>query len=264
MGVLGAALLVPLLLAGSLGANLSRTASGLRRGSAFLMTRPMTSSGLAFAKFRMAFHSVLLTWGLVGVLTLLFVAATGLTAELVEVGRRCCESFPGWKGAAIGLLAVVAVPILTWKQFTGSLILRLSGRAWLIAVAELTKAAGILLAIGAGLWLYGHPDAVVRLRAALPSALQWLIGVLLAVKGCVAVWACRALLSRDLMGPRTVAVLVCGWFVAGVCLSGLIALVLPPRQLADAWPFLLPGVLAWVPLNRFALAPLALEHARHE
>jgi hypothetical protein len=264
MAVAGVALLVPLMLSSSLGGNISHTMTGLRRGSTFLMTRPMTSADLAVAKFRMAFASVLLTWAVVIGLAVLYVAVAGVGSDVAELGRSWLERLPGWKGGALALLAVIAVPILTWKQFTNCLILRLAGRTWLVTVAEFAKAAVILLVVAVGLWFVANPDALARFQAALPASLPWLIGGAVIVKACVAAWAWRVLLSRRLVEARTVRALLCGWFVASTCVAGLIAFVLPPEQAGGMRPLVLPAVLAWMPLNRFALAPLALEQARRQ
>jgi hypothetical protein len=84
-------------------------------------------------------------------------------------------------------------------------------------------------------------------------------------------WTLSALYRRRLVGPRTLAGLVMAWAVLVLGLFALLSWAVRERLVAFlpvesellTWPYLAAAAVLFAPLNRLALAPLALAWNRH-
>jgi hypothetical protein len=255
------ALFLPVFMACSVGGATTRLAPAWVRDRdpiRFVAIRPMASGGLVAAKFRMATWSVLLAWAVSLVPVLLLVVAARLGGSSEDPWQALTTRYPGWRADAIVALGAVVLPALAWAQMTGFFPIGLTGRKW-IETAIAFAFTGLLMAFGAVVvWLPTHPDDQPRVLAAVP----WLVGADVALKAVVAAWAYPVALRRGLIRGRQVVNILAAWVVMTSCAVGFAALLIPD-WLPVSKPVVLLGVAAFVPLTRFALAPLALDWNRH-
>jgi hypothetical protein len=89
-----------------------------------------------------------------------------------------------------------------------------------------------------------------------------MLAAAVALKAGVSVWAFRTALRRRLLTPRAAEAAAAGWLAGFAALLSL-GLLLAPGDFGVP-PAVLPlGAAFFAPLARFALAPLAVDLARH-
>ncbi len=260
--LLAATLGMPLVMAGTQGPAVAQMQPFWVRHRGlmtFLGTRPMRTGDLLAAKFRMVWRSVLLMWVLVLAATGLMVLAAGHRRDIVELGRAFFARYPVERGALILVLGTAMAPVLAWKQLTDAFVPVLTGRRWVGDGLTALGAAGFIALCALGAWCGLHPSLLPKLLAAVP----WLVGVMLVLKGTISVWAYRAAVERGLVDRRQVARLLACWLIVAGCVVGLGIRLLPSAAGTVSKPVMLLGLLTFVPLARFALAPLALDWNRH-
>src|SRR5262245_36366837 len=257
---LAAALALPLAMAGVAGSDLGGTRFVGQRPMApgchpFLALRPLTDGELVLAKLRMAVRSTLTSWALVLLAAGLWLGLTGKWLMLSTAPfLRAYGPLEVCGGVAAGLAVLVLV---TWLLLVGGLWIGLTGRPWLI---QGSGVALIVVGIGLGLlgwWLWQHPDHLAALSAALPSLGAAAVVLKLVLAGVL--W--RALWRRRLVRPRTLLLSAAAWATVAATSVILLGRLVPP-ELASPSALTL-GTLLALPLNGFALAPLALEWNRH-
>ncbi len=220
----------------------------------FLALRPLTDGELVLAKLRMAVRATLAGWSVVLLAAFVCLGLTGKWRVLA--GAPLIQAHTAWEvcgGLAAGLAGLV---LLTWLLLVANLWIGLMGRRWLnYAISTVVALVWIPLGLLAH-WLAGRPD----LLSALATALPYIAAAVVALKMLLAVWLARALWRRGLVGPRTLATAAVAWAVAAVA-----ALAFLGWLASDRAPFaaLVLVVMAALPLNRFAAAPLALAWNRH-
>jgi hypothetical protein len=249
--LLVAPVVVAMLLGGALG-NLHDPLSK-QSASAFVLTRPISTVALVRGKWIAAALATAATWLVVLAFLALLLLRPGFARSIAEVAG----SLPPWKAVGIPILVLALLVLLTWKNMVENLWINLTGRAWVGGVYTWVGIVLVLAAIGAGLWIYFHPG----LHAAAWAAVPWLIGVLVALKLCIAVSIVRGLDRCQLMGRPAIAAILAAWGLTAIAFSAL-ALWLVPAGQASAWS-LVSSVLLVVPFSRLAAAPLALEWNRH-
>jgi hypothetical protein len=119
--------------------------------------------------------------------------------------------------------------------------------------------AVIVVGTAAGLWLPFHPEDRVHILAAFP----WLVASPSILKVLVTSWAFRAAIRRGLIGGRSLFGIMALWLALVASAVGLAALTLPAWLAAETRVAAMVGIATFVPLARFALAPLALDWNRH-
>ena len=238
--------------------SLRRSAFGERSRAfiTFLATRPVTTGALVAAKFRMAARSVLLMYAIAvveGALFLWVVAADYAEFEKIDLWPLFLHSFPGWRAAAVVLLGAVTVPALTWGVLTAGFAVVLTGRDRLVVLFNLAVMAGGL-SLG---------FAVLRFDKVDPDAVLPLLSVAAAIKAVLVTWAFHACLRRGLMSTPTLIGILAASLAISACSMALAVLLLPAEWLPVSKACVLLGVMLLVPLEQFALAPLALDWNRH-
>jgi hypothetical protein len=256
-------ILMPVIMAGSMGLGMGLMAPmfgvNSRRSLAFVAIRPMTSGGLVAAKFRMAIASVLITWAVVAVVGTLWMVIAGNALGLAAVARAFFQPFANPKGLALIVLAAVLLPALTWKLLTGGFACSLSGRRWIGDSVVLVYLPIIVGLNAAGFWLVNHPEELPRLFSILP----YVVVCAAIPKGTFAIVTFRSALHRGLITWSTVGRVLGIWLAQSACGFACVLLGPTTSPLAISTPIILLSILAFVPLCRFALAPLAFDWNRH-
>jgi hypothetical protein len=262
-GILTLLILMPVFMAGGAGPGVGRFApmfaGNSRRFRAFVAIRPMTSGGLVSAKFRMAFVSVLLSWAVAACFPVLWVVLAGNVLGLVSLTRALFQPYANAKGLALMGLAAVLLPAFSWKQLTGGFAPTLTGRRWIadgVALAHLPIFLGLM---GAGFWLVGHAEALPRVLAILP----YVVVCAAILKGTVVIVTFQQALHRGLITWSTVGSVLGIWLALSACAFACVMLVSSTGPQALSTPIALLGILAFMPLSRFALATLAFDWSRH-
>jgi hypothetical protein len=225
--------------------------------SSFLATRPVTATAVVAAKLKAAGLLTLAAWALAALLAPLTLARADYAAEAARWWGLFLQAYPAWKACAIVAAAVVGLMALTWRGLVVNLYVCLTGRPWVAGVGVSIGAALLFALPFVGQWVSRHPESPETLRRLLP----WLAGAAVALKGCLAGWALRALYRRRLVAPSALAGLLAAWLLAVASLFAVLAWLLPRAWVSPADIAL--GVVLVVPLARLALAPLALEWNRH-
>ena len=163
------------------------------------------------------------------------------------------------KGLALILLGAVLLPGLTWKQLTGGFACSLSGRRWIADAVVLVSMPGIVGLNGAGFWLMTHPEHLPRVLAMLP----YVVVCAAILKGTVAIWAFRTALRLGLINWSNVGSALGIWLALSACAFVFASLVSSTSLPAISMPVMLLGILAFMPLSRFAVGTLARRWNRH-
>jgi hypothetical protein len=218
----------------------------------YLATRPLTTAGLVWLKFRLAVRTVLVFWALTLSVAGLWVVLAGKYAEMAD-------RLLGWYGSgAHALLALVlglaVLMLLSLAHLIRGLWIGLCGRTWVVWVA---------IVGGIALWsvvpvLAQHWLSDTRARATLVALLPWVLGGALVLKALAAGWVVWLLHQRALVGRMVLARLLGAWGVAALAVIGVISYLTPLR-----WDLVACGVVLWLPVARCGLAVLVLERDRH-
>jgi hypothetical protein len=225
----------------------------------FMATRPMSTSRLVAAKFRMSAASVLWNWALAVTGTTVWIVVSGNLDNAAIVARDLFNRYPSGRGVTIIALACILLQALSWRLLTGALAPVLTGRRW---VAD--GAVWSYLAFLAGLgccahWVARSPEHLAWFYSVLP----WLVAGVGTVKGTVAVAAFRAARRQELMSWQIIVGLLSLWLLLTGCGIAMAVLVGPTSAVPLSWPVIALGVATLVPLVRFPLATLALDWNRH-
>ncbi len=228
----------------------------------FISLRPQSCGELVLARFRMAAISAALGLVVTAACITLVLGLRGNSSLLWQLWQAwALERSPTAQGL-IGILGLVALFLLTWRQLVISLYVGLSGSSGLFAVAGITSFA---LWFVAGPWAinwalehgvdYWEPLVPWRLVVAL------LTGLFL-VKMFLAWWVWRLLYRRQALRAAQIAGYWLLWVLGTACLVALAELASPGFSWVRRSVTLL-GFLA-LPIVRPGLALLTLEANRHQ
>ena len=167
--------------------------------------------------------------------------------------------YPGGRAVAVVTLGAVSGLALTWKQLTDFVPNALTGRAWIENLAVAPMVIFGMVVGPAVVWSLTHPEDLPRVLAALP----FLVAFVALLKVLVASWAFREAIRRGLIGARALSGIMALWLALVASAVGLAALTLPAWLAAETRVAAMVGIASFVPLARFALAPLALDWNRH-
>lgn len=215
----------------------------------FFATRPLSTVGLALAKFGSLFVSSLAaTVVLAASFGLWLLMPATLDGRATTMGAALAPFLGGhavvW--ASLGFLVFV---IAVWKSAAANACMEATGRRWPSVVLSTTGGIGVILLPLALLQVQADPQVVSKWLGYLP-AVVWSV---LAVK-----WMVAAVGLFLLRGGRF------GWGVLIVWSLVVAVLTVALRALTpfEAGP-ILAGVVLFLPLNRVVWMPLALGWNRH-
>ncbi len=217
---------LPIILAGAIGANLGRTKPFWIKGSdsiTFLATRPVSSAGLVFPKFLMAFRSGLVAWLIVIIGMTFWIVVSGNVDNVRSLARVFYTRFTGWRAIAVTAATLVLLPAVTWRQLSDFFPFALTGRR---VVVEGCVLAGVMLFImlaGTAAWLYHHPAALGRFLAIAP----YFAAGLALLKASLATGAFYSALRLGLLTWRHVGFVSVLWLSLTAAAMILAGLVLP-------------------------------------
>lgn len=255
--------LMPVFLAGSVGPAMGLLAPPFgvnsRRFITFVAIRPMTSGGVVAAKLRMAIVSVMLTWAVVAIVVAVWMVIAGRALGFWALARAFFQPYANPRGLALVLPGAFLLLALTWKQLTSGFACGLSGRRWIADIVALAHFAIVTGLVAAGFWLVNHPEVLPRIVSILP----YLVVCAAILKGAVAIVTFWAALRGGLITGSTVGSVLAIWLALSACAFACVQLVSSTTPPAFSKPILLLCILAFMPLSRFALAPLALDWNRH-
>ncbi len=244
-------LIAPVMIAffGSLGVGSLSSTTNSRNLSAFFAGRPFSSSRFVSAKWIAAAITAGTACGLAvaaSILTMWIHGDMVAAREWFDAARqtRTIGQIVVWVG---GMLALY--PLVTWVLLVQALPIRLSGRYWLESFL-------ILMFVGMGCF-FGF-----GMNADQPALRPWTLGILISCKAVLATYTLRRLLKQQLVRPS----ILVGWLACWLAVVlGSVAVVASAQTALSTRNLLeLAGafVVFW-PINRIALAPLALEANRH-
>ena len=224
---------------------------------AFLATRPMASAQFVAAKFKMAAVSTLIAWLVTLALPAVWLLAPGRAALARSTFAELSAALPPGQLAGAALLAFVFLPFMTWKKLVDGMYVGLTGRSWFGNLMGLLFGGLVVAAIPLGLALQFYPEY----RPLAWRLVPWAILAALAAKAITAAFVIRALwLSRLVALARLRNYLVLWCAVTAALAAAFIAVV--PAGALSIWMAAASAALL-VPLNRLAVAPLALNWDRH-
>jgi len=224
----------------------------------FYATRPLTSAEMAFAKFRMAAQSALLTWGIVLLFELLILLCPAQDGTTVAPLGVLLLHYVTLKTGILTVLILLAALIQTWKSQVSGLFINLCGRPWIVN-GYATIMAGlhtgvIMLAV----WLSTNRPAIwPHVLQALPA----LLACTVLVKLVLSAWALFRCHQRRLISARTAMKIGIGWSAIALTSWILLCRLLGSDLFTSGE--LLGSILLFLPLARPALAPLAMDWNRH-
>ncbi len=219
----------------------------------FLALRPLTEGALVLAKLRMALRATLTGWALALLAAFLGLGLSGKWREVA--GAPLFQTHSAWEVAA-GLAAGCAgLLLLTWLGLVVNLWIGLTGRRWLInAFGAVPVGVFVALALLAS-WLSSHAQVPAAL-----AALPYVLAAAVVLKLLLACGLARVLWRRGLMHPAALAAAAAVWVVAVVGAVAVLGWLASDRV---SFATVVLGVVLFLPLNRFAAAPLALAWNRH-
>jgi hypothetical protein len=233
---------------GSLTDPLSKRESGT-----FILVRPISSLSIVRGKLVLAAMVTAVLWLLfLGYISLLL-TRPGFAQSIAQVAG----SVAAWKAIGVPVAVVLLLVLFTWKNMIESLCVNLTGRKWVEMATSLAFAGLVFIGVGSGLWVAFHPEH----RPAALTAASWLVGLLLVMKLAIAVLIVNGMVQSRLVAARSAALMIATWLAAVVPLCAA-ALMLLPSEFSAATQ-VVPAIVLFIPFNRVAGAPLALEWNRH-
>jgi hypothetical protein len=243
---------LPLLEAFLVGHGLGKVSpwwKGQRGVASFIAARPLSSTAVVAAKFKVAGLRTLIAWGMILVLLAFVLVYLSQYREIPNWGDLLLQRFSALEGVALLALLVG----FTWILLIQNFCIPLSGRKWI----GYLSAAGYFLLLMVLLTLGGHPEYSDLYLALLP----WVAGGLIVLKLFLAAWIFRTLYRRGLASPRTLALGTGLWLGGVLLLFAFLVWFIPTERISLFW--LAFAAILLLPLARPAAAPLALEWNRH-
>jgi hypothetical protein len=216
--------------------------------SSFIAARPLRSTTIIAAKFKVALLRTLAAWGMTLVLLLAMLVYFGQYKGMLNWGDLVLGRLSPLEGVVVLVLLIA----LTWLFLIQNLYVALSGRKW---IGYLSGGVGFLLLMAVA-FFFGDPERF-NPRASLP----WVAGGLIVLKLFLAGWFFRILQRRRLVSATALALGAGLWLGTVLLVFGLLVYLRPDERLPLHWLAL--GAVLLLPLARPAAAPLALEWNRH-
>jgi hypothetical protein len=223
----------------------------------FVATRPLSSAALVAAKLKAAMWSTLAAWLLVIVAIPVALRLTDTAPVVADRAGRFINAVGTPRAIVFAALGLGTLMASTWKQLVQSLYIGLTGRARVIKTSLLLTLLALAAMGPIAIWLIESS----RARAALWSAIPWLLAVLVGGKMAAASWVAIHLQRSRVLSDRTLVTGAAAWVAAVLALYGLLTWLL----FTPFMPRYLLGLIAilMIPLARLAAAPLALAWNRH-
>jgi hypothetical protein len=245
---------MPVFLAGAFSGGLGKFdmwSSKAPTFNSFFATRTLSTIQFVAIKLRAAALSALVT----SLIVAMFVAIIATFGREADEWRAMFHRLgPGPMRSALRLALLVAgLVFLTWREQATGIFVTLAGRPWVTHGFALLSAIGFAILGAGGYLIYQHP----RWQAALANAGPWLIAAVAAIKIVIAALLVRALIRTALLRPRDVVYLAGAFLGVAVVLAVLLVAAFGRASLVA------PTVILLTPLNRIALAALALRWNRH-
>jgi hypothetical protein len=246
---------VPALLAFFIGFGMGKTSFWARdlQLSSFLATRPLTSGALAHAKLHAAGLSALATWGVVLLLSPLWVMLSGNVEVVRALSNAVFHDQPTWKLAVLAPVALTGLVGFTWLQLVAGMCLSLTGRVGVVnGVVFLYMAVGTALT-RLGIWTANDPEFFDTLLV----VLWWLGGSLAVLKISAATWAWT---RSAFLNGRSLTLLAL-WLAITACLLVPLYTLVPENPVPTHLVALF--VALSLPLTRLIALPAAVAWNRH-
>jgi hypothetical protein len=252
-------LLVPPLIAAFWGAQMGSTGESVRSTAltAFAATRPLDNAALVGAKLRAATRTAIVAFGLVLAATAGWFVATGAYEKMDQLWELLAERQGSARATGWFVLFPLTLFLFTWRSLVANLWVGLTGRTWMVPTHTIVTTLLVLQFLAE--WAVWNADSARR--AQITEALPWVAGGLVTAKFLLAGWAVRALVRGGKVRARTAARLIGLWVVVAGSLFALYGWLIPSESVAPYGVAL--GVVLFLPLARFAAAPLALGWNRH-
>jgi hypothetical protein len=221
--------------------------------SSFLAARPLTTADFLRAKLRLTAVGMLIVWGSVLGIALLWAVLTGRWPDMAE---RLTDLGGARAWLALGL-SLLALALLSWAHLFDGLWLTLFGRVWVVygfIIGLMTSVTGLA---GLGAEVSRHPEW----HAPLARCLPWLLGALIAAKVLAGGALARRVVRRGLLRASTVGGIAGVWAAGVMALFALLAWLFPPEWVSRL--ILAEAAVLAVPLVGVLLNPLALDANRH-
>jgi len=232
-------------------------ASVAKSSGAFTTTRPMTDLSLIAAKLRATMLSTLISWLLVIAATAAALKLSG-TAPVILDGARWLAKAIGPPRAALAIvLGFTALIGSTWKQLVQSLVIGMSGRAWLAKGSLFVTLSLLAIALPSAHAISKSKPAM----AAVWTAIPWIAAAMVCIKTALALRIAMRLLEKRVLSNRALVICAACWSAAVLVLSAALAAIFP--EVIVRHYFLIFIAILQVSLVRLAAAPLALDWNRH-
>jgi poly(3-hydroxybutyrate) depolymerase len=223
----------------------------------FVATRPVSTRTLVAEKLRMAAKSTLLAWLLLLAAIVLGLALSGRWPDVVDKARATSELFGPPRAIVIGLLGVLGLVTVTWKQLVQGLAIGLFGREGLVKASVLVRLSWLVVI---GLLVYDY-NVNRNLRVFVWNALTWLPMVPAFFKVCAAASIAVRLHRNRVVDDRTLMRGAAAWLAAVLAVWGVFVWMFDTSLIADSLKLSL-AILA-VPVVRLSAVLLALASDRH-
>ena len=251
--------LVPLAIGGAMGQGMANfdLANASLTLPVFISVRPMTNGGFIMAKLAMALATSVLTWLLMAVGAVCFLALLSKGSLPSNPNLAAAGGPMAWV-VGFGLVFIFLV-LVTWKNLVGGMAAGLTGRRWILTAVSLTKLALLLCVFSLVFW--AKVDDSFRSRL-----LPWLTPILaacLTAKVAVSIAGFTLGLRRNTTTVAAIAWMVGGWLACGLFVSGYAALACIALHHPELWLWLVLGAFLQFPLADLAVSPLALAWNRH-
>lgn len=253
------ALVIPIIISNMLAPALARFDQLQPTGElpVYIAMRPMTNGGFVMAKAAMSLASGAMTWLVMAVVTIFWLAILGKGILLTKISPLT----PYGLGAfVIGCVPVLLLLILwTWKNSMSGIAAGLTGRTWVGGVYTLwrfTMYGGIVTLVFAA-------KISANLKEILLHLLPFLLVACLATKIVFSIATFIWGLRRKVITGGAVGAIAGGWLVCGLFVIGYAGLVCHALNQPHLWVWITLAGLLMLPLADLALAPLALAWNRH-
>lgn len=261
--MLATVLMLPLVLAVPIGKGYSKGDlwSENMEIPAFMLVRPLSSHDFIAIKLKVAAISTMLTWIIVSLFVLVWLALWANLDSLALLGNYFWEvqNHSIIPQVATVILTLIACILITWRFMVVGLWIGLSKNRRLFVASTFPIIFFLFIGIN---WLYQLQDWVYEDFTRLPI-LVWSAGLIVIVKLWVAAWAWR---SIDVAYVKQYLVV---WSFGTACMLALVLLISSAFRYVIGFDFYLIqslsifGALMMMPLTQISFAPASLSKNRH-
>jgi len=227
----------------------------------FLTTRPISGAQIVAAKMKSAAISTLLTWGLVLLISPVWLYLNCDLEFLRDTRGMLRTVYAPFSQWAIPALFIVAAMLLTWSLLVGGIWRGYSGRTWFFYTLVGLNISAFIASWTFFAWLFDtgedHGSPFVDVLPWLP----WILAACFIAKSWSALAVMNVATRYKLISSSSIKKYFCVW-VAGASVLIALAWFISP---AVEWmrDILILVALLMMPVTRFAAAPLAVAWNRH-